>query len=231
MLKVPHVSSLETLSYFGTNRVGSNLVPDDCSALFSAHLHDFLPSDAELILYEAEIDHGQAFRCLNALTLPLQVLAAVPSAVFSGLSSVFGQKCTVDHPFCWVRKEYSTRSFFRVYGNRIEINEPQIRIPFGFLGCGSWNSDQIVNHPFDRGAFGFSVVRGYSKEHACLVFPIFGGVVARHRCQCNGPLWNRCCTDCGKKMWSLNYDSFVVVPVSHTRFHGIGGWWCVSNDD
>ncbi|GAX15728.1 hypothetical protein FisN_3Hh203 [Fistulifera solaris] len=188
------------LRYFGTNRAGSNLVPDDCSAFYSAYLDDFLPVNAEVVLYEAEIDHGQAFRCCSALTLPLQFLFKVPSAVFSGLVSTL-LHCSFDQPWCWVRKEYSSRTFFRVYGNRIEINQPQLRIPFGFLGCGSWNSDQSVNHAFDRGAFGFSVVRGYSSEHACLVFPVFGGVVARHRCQCNGPVWNRMFTDCG-------------------------GWWC-----
>lgn len=210
---------VENSRYFGTNRVGSNLVPDDCGALSSAHFHDFLPSDAELVLYEAEIDHGQAFRCFSTVALPFDLLVALPSAIYSGLSSIFSQKCYFDHPCCWVRKEYSTRSFFRVYGNRVEINEPQIRIPFGFLGCGSWNSDQIVNHPFDRGAFGFSVVRGCSKQHACLVFPICGGNVARHRCQCNGPLWNRMCTDCGKKTWSWDFDSWRLLSfvVPHSR--------------
>lgn len=199
------ITSLFNYRYFGANRAGSNLVPDDCSALFSAHLHDFLPSDAELILYEAEIDHGQAFLCCSAVTLPFELLLAVPSAVCSGLMSSL-LTCPFDQPCCWVRKEYSTRTVFRVYGNRIEINEPKLRIPFGFLGCGSWNGDQIVNHPFDRGAFGFSVVRGYSTEHACLVFPVFGGVVARHRCQCNGPVWNRMFTDCGKKIERIDNE-------------------------
>ncbi len=201
------------ISYFGTNRTGSNLVPDDCSAFFSAYLDDFLPSDAEEVLYAAEIDHGQAFRCCSALTLPLEFLFKVPSAVFSGLVSTL-LHCSFDQPWCWVRKEYSTRTFFRVYGNRIEINQPQLRVPFGFLGCGSWNSDQSVNHAFDRGAFGFSVVRGYSSEHSCLVFPVFGGVVARHRCQCNGPVWNRMFTDCGKNtVRSLRYFTFLSLII------------------
>lgn len=102
---------------------------------------------------------------------------------------------------CYVRKEYNTRSFYRVYANRIEYNRPSLRFPFGLLGCGSWNADQVLTHPFDRGAFGFQQVRAGVTQYLCCLFPSYGGVVARHRCQCYGPVWNRMCTDCG-------------------------GWWC-----
>jgi hypothetical protein len=105
---------------------------------------------------------------------------------------------TCDELCCWVRKEYSARTFFRVYSNRIEFNEPRARIPFGYLGCGSWNEDVIATHPFDRGAFGFSRVNSCTTAHTLGIWPSYGGVVARHRCQCNGPLWNRMFTDCGK---------------------------------
>jgi hypothetical protein len=52
---------------------------------------------------------------------------------------------------------------------------------FDYKGCGSWNSDQIIINQFDRG----------STQHLCCCWQVYGGVVARHRCQCFGPLWNR----------------------------------------
>lgn len=64
-------------------------------------------------------------------------------------------------------------------------------------GCGSWNADSILNHPFDRGAFGFQRARCCSVSYLCCHWPVYGGAVLRHRCQCNGPLWNRMFTDCG----------------------------------
>lgn len=33
----------------------------------------------------------------------------------------------IDEICCWVRKEYSTRTFLRVYSNRIETNNPGLR--------------------------------------------------------------------------------------------------------
>jgi hypothetical protein len=66
-------------------------------------------------------------------------------AVARGLGELF-KGCSCDEVVCWVRKEYSTRNFFRVYPNRIEFNEAKLRIPFGFLGCGSWNSDNITTN-------------------------------------------------------------------------------------
>jgi hypothetical protein len=48
------------------------------------------------------------------------------------------QCCSCDEIVCWLRKEYSTRTFFRVYPNRIEFNVPRMRIPFGLLGCGEY---------------------------------------------------------------------------------------------
>jgi len=69
------------------------------------------------------------------------------------------------------------------------------------VGCGSWNADNILSHPFDRGAFGFQRKKCGAFEYLCCTWPVYGGAVNRHRCQCNGPLWNRAFTDCG-------------------------GWWC-----
>lgn len=116
-----------------------------------------------------------------------------------GLTKVFA-KCACDEPFCWLRKEYSTRTYFRVYPNRIEVNNPTLRIPWGLCGCGSWNADTVVSHPYDRGAFGFRSVKCCVSEFLCCIWPVYGGVVARQRCPCNGSLWPRL-LDCG-------------------------GWWC-----
>lgn len=122
---------------------------------------------------------------------------------------------------CWVRKEYSSRSFFRIYSNRIEVNEPQVRFPFGYLGCGSWNSDKIVVNVFDRGAFGFQHVRAGVSEYLFCCWPVYGGVVARHRCQCNGPLWNRMFTDCGRFYFFLVCSTWILLTHQF-----LGGWWC-----
>jgi hypothetical protein len=99
-----------------------------------------------------------------------------------------------------LRKEYSTRTYLRIYSNRIETNNPSLRVPWGVCGCGSWNGDAVVAHPFDRGAFGFRTVKCCVPELLCCIWPVYGGVVARQRCPCNGPLWPRL-LDCG-------------------------GWWC-----
>ena len=65
-----------------------------------------------------------------------------------GIGKCF-HECTCDEIICWLRKEYSTRTWFRVYPNRIEVNYPKVRF-FGCLGCGSWNADNITSHPFGK---------------------------------------------------------------------------------
>lgn len=203
-------SSLLTSRYFGTWRVGSNLIPDDINGLPSTlGLEKHLAANKNVILYEAEIDQGKAFRCFRLVFVcfftPWGLAWLISQSVYK-LCTI----CTCDEMCCWVRKEYSSRSFFRIYSNRIEVNEPQVRFPFGYLGCGSWNSDKIVVNVFDRGAFGFQPVRVGVPEYLCCCWPVYGGVVARHRCQCNGPLWDRMFTDCGR-LFSLihlpNLDS------------------------
>jgi hypothetical protein len=195
--------------YFGTRRAGSNLVPDDIGGLPSTHLHQHLASNNEVMLYEAEVDHGKAFRSLRCIGLALAMPCAAP-CILSSFGVTHCTKCSCDEMVCWLRKEYSTRTFFRVYSNRIEVNEPSMRCPFGPLGCGSWNADTILVHPFDRGAFGFQYIRSAAWQYLCCCWPIFGGVVARHRCQCFGPVWNRMFTDCGSYVRS----SFVYrLPI------------------
>lgn len=182
--------------YFGTNRAGSNLVPDDIGGLPSTHLAEHLASSKDVILYSAEIDHGKAFRCLRFVYLLLLTPCGFAWLLTQTLFQLC-KVCTCDEVCCWLRKEYSTRTYFRIYPNRIEVNEPAVRFPYGLLGCGSWSADAIVAHPFDRGAFGFQHVRSASVHYLCCCWPVYGGVVARHRCQCNGSLWNRIFTDCG----------------------------------
>lgn len=189
------------LRYFSTNRPGSVMVPDEVLGLPSTHIEHHLASDCDPILYEAEIDQGQAFRCFR----PAFACLCTPwGIIYLATKGISGRMCaafTCDAACCWVRKEYSTRTFFRIYSNRIEINLPTMRVPFGFLGCGSWVADNILTHPFDRGAFGFRRVHCCVINYLCCAWPVYGGAVARQRCQCNGPVWNRMFTDCG-------------------------GWWC-----
>lgn len=188
---------LRSIRSFGRYRAGSNLVPDNIDSLPSTHIHSGLQSDPGDVLYRAEIDHGKAYRCCKPALLLVTIPLCVELYVAQTACACCCDAVRWDEACCWLRKEYSTRSFFRVHPNRIEVNEPALRFPFGLCGCGSWNADNIVAHPFDRGAFGFQSV-SVSHHHLCCLWPACGGVVARHRCQCNGPLWNRMCSDCGR---------------------------------
>jgi hypothetical protein len=188
---------LVPLRYFGTNRAGSVLAPDDISGLTSVHIEAHLASNQDPILYEAEMDVGTAYRCYRLYYFCLFTPWGLAYAVATGFLKVFSL-CPCDEACCYVRKEYSSRRWYRVYSNRIAVNDPAVRIPYGVLGCGSWNADDILSHPFDRGAFGFSRIHCAVMDYLCCMWPVYGGTVARHRCQCNGPLWNRMFTDCGK---------------------------------
>ncbi|KAK1735125.1 hypothetical protein QTG54_014191 [Skeletonema marinoi] len=182
------------LREFGNYRNGTtNLIPDDIDGLPSTHNYKHLASDPDTLLYEAEIDQGHAFRCCQ----PWIAVVCLPYfwvwAAARGLGQVLAG-CTCDEVVCWLRKEYSTRNFFRVYPNRIEFNVPNMRIPFGFLGCGSWNADNIITNPFDRGAFGFRRVKSGVCSLLLCIYPVFGETLARQRCQCNGSLWSGGCS-------------------------------------
>jgi hypothetical protein len=185
-----------------------------------------LATNADLVLYEAEIDHGYAFRCYRLAVLCLFTPWGLLYLASKGCSKLC-KALSCDEACCWVRKEYSTRTFFRVYPNRIVYNHPAVRKPWGFFGyverrisllcprlqlisskslgvdvfslcrCGSWNADKIETNHFDRGAFGFSVQNCGSLAYLCCTWPVYGGTIVRHRCQCNGPVWNRMLTDCG----------------------------------
>lgn len=155
--------------------------PDDIDALPSCQMEEHLNADCDPILYEADKDHGWGFRCVRPLFIVCFSCPVYWAAVITwgGLTRSC-QHCTCDQACCWVRKEYSTRYFYRVYANRIEVNEPKVRL-WGLFGCGSWNADDIYAHPFDRGAFGFRRVAAGDASHLCCLWPTYGGSVARQR--------------------------------------------------
>ncbi|CAB9529109.1 expressed unknown protein [Seminavis robusta] len=168
------------LRTFGRYRPNQVFVPDDIDGLPSSRIRDKLATSPDTLLYTAEIDNGMAWRCVRPCWI-----------VFFQILLTNGCKVHCDEMCCWLRKEYSSRTYYRVYANRIEINNPSARV-FGMLGCGSWAADHVLSHPFDRGAFGFRRVPRGVLPLVCCVFPMFGDVVARQRCQCNGPLWYSC---------------------------------------
>jgi hypothetical protein len=92
-----------------------------------------LATNANLVLYEAEIDHGYAFRCYRLAVLCLCTPWGLVYLASQGCSKLF-KYFSCDEACCWVRKEYSTRTFFRVYPNRIVYNHPLVRKPWGYLG-------------------------------------------------------------------------------------------------
>jgi len=203
--------------YFGTYRNGaSNIVPDDIGGLPSTHIRKGLATNPDTLLYSAEIDHGRAFRCLRPGVICFCTPVAIQFLATQGINKCF-KFCTCDEICCWLRKEYSTRTFFNVYPNRIEVNNPSCRM-LGCFGCGSWNADDVTVHYFDRGAFGFRRVKAGVINHLCCIWPVYGGVVARQRCQCNGSLWDRMCTDC--KGWWCDEWLCDICFCSY-RYYGI----------
>lgn len=179
----------EPLRTFGNFRNGGVVIPDDIDGLPSTWIDGRFPSNPHELLYDAEKDHGQAFRCIRPVILCFITPCGLAYVISRGLSKFFAF-FTCDEACCHVRKEYSTRAHYRVYPNRIVVNYPHVRIPFGFFGCGSWSADAPVAHVFDRGAFGFRRVNCLVINHLCCTWPVYGQVVARQRCPCNGPLWN-----------------------------------------
>ena len=143
-LCMSHLSELDcTLTfgtekrYFGTYRAGSNLIPDDIAGLPSTHISEHLASNMDVLLYEAEIDHGYGFRFYRPeIALFFCTPYGLAYMATHGCSKVLNY-CTCDQACCWLRKEYSTRRFYRVYPNRIVINEPALRIPYGLCECQS----------------------------------------------------------------------------------------------
>jgi hypothetical protein len=180
---------------FGVIRNNSNVMPNDLGALPNAFINTHLARVPEECLYDGEIDQGKAFECLRPTLVCLLLPPCWVLLASSGISTVLGL-CNCDRACCWVRKEYASRTYIRIYSNRIEVNQPTVRIPFGWFGCGSWNADSIAAHPFDRGAFGFRPVLSFSLAYLCCCLPIYGRAVARQRCECNGSLWPRLCSDC-----------------------------------
>lgn len=161
---------------FGQYRVGGgNLPPDDRQGIPSPFVIQHLASDPGPILYQAEMDHGLAYRALRPLGCWSVLLTILnPYRLCSGLL------CSVDETCCWLRKEYSTRNFYYVYSNRIVTNRPQFAFPWAFCTIERWSRDHIITHGFDRGSYGFSRVNSGTIHYCCCCWPLFGGVVARH---------------------------------------------------
>lgn len=143
-----------------------------------------------MLLYEAEIDQAKSWKGIRLL-MPIigffSIVCVTLAALFQSVIRDYGTN--VDQACCWLRKEYSTRTFLRVYPNRIEENSPSCRL-FGMCGCGSWDSDNVRTYQFDRGAFGFHRVNVGLISYLCCIWPVYGWSMARQRCQCNGPLWH-----------------------------------------
>lgn len=190
---IDKVEDLPSQSFGNVYGSTFNVLPDDLSALSDP----YLVVNMNECLYVAEIDQGHAFRCLRPwLPLALACYPVTAAIAASGLVPLLG--CTTcDEMCCWVKKEFSQRVYIKVYPNRVEINYPTMRIPWGLFGCGSWTTDAVRTHPFDRGAFGFRLVH-CTYAHLLCFLPVYGGVVARQRCQCNGS----------------------------PKRHGCNGWWC-----
>ncbi len=156
---------------FGKWRNNSNVIPDDVEGLPVTHIYRHLAAVPSELLYDAKVDPGTAFRCLRPIYLiylcpPMWVYMAA-----TGVQDVL-KNFTCDQTCCWVRKEYSSRSYVRIYSNRIELNQPKLRW-FGAMGCGSWNTDGITIHLFDRGAFGFRRIP-ITYHHMCCFYPVYG---------------------------------------------------------
>mmetsp|Transcript_35186 Transcript_35186/g.51673 ORF Transcript_35186/g.51673 Transcript_35186/m.51673 type:complete len:518 (+) Transcript_35186:41-1594(+) len=211
------------LRHFGTFRNNSNVIPDDIVGLPSTHIIPCLATDTSEILYDVEIDQGAAFGCLRPIILCLAFppcwVYCIPKVMASGVAAILGY-FDCDQACCWVRKEYSTRRFIRVFSNRIEFNQPTCRL-WGMFGCGSWNTDNIQTNPFDRGAFGFRPVSSGVSAYLCCLWPVYGGAVARQRCPCNGSLWPRMFNDCNgwwcdEWLCEMCFCSFKYYQIANT---------------
>jgi len=160
------------------------------------------------------MDQGVAFRCCAYWCW------AVPCfwplyACLNG--SQLNRACDCTPMCCWLRKELSTRTVYRLYANRIEVTAPTTRIPWACCGCGSWNVDNTSVYVFDRGAFGFQRVPCCSSSHCCCCWEPFGGVIGRQRCPCNGSPWPRLLSDCGG-WWC---DEWLCLYLGcHYHYHG-----------
>jgi hypothetical protein len=181
-------------------------IPDNIDALSSTQVEDNF-SQAEL-LYSAEIDHGSAYKaCRIFLLVALPCVWPMLLKKCMDAPQLMFNSCDCSPMCCWVQKEFSTRTrwgdpltcsaftalnlpyhttSYRIWSNRISITSPTTRIPWACCGCGSWNIDNSEDFMFDRGTFGFRRILWGTHLHSCCCWEIFGGVVARQRCPCNG---------------------------------------------
>lgn len=174
---------------FGRFREGAVWVPDNIDGLKATYVSPELP------IYSAQIDQGMAFHAMTILNYlmpcywPYDLMKCAKSPIDCLLFC--DGRCDLTAIRQWVRKEYSTRTVYYIYENRVVTTHPKLRFPWACCGCGSWNIDHYTVNVFDRGAFGFRTVKCGTVEHLCWIWRPFGGVVGRQRCPCNGSLWPR----------------------------------------
>jgi len=176
-------------NYFGQFREGVVWTPDNINRLRATYYSPELP------LYSAKIDQGAAFYSFTIINyiMPCYWVWDLYKCIQNPIKCLVfcDGRCDFLTPCNWVRKEYSTRTVYYVYENRIVITYPKLRFPWALMGCGSWNIDHYSVNVFDRGAFGFRPVKCGTLEHLCWFFRPFGGVVGRQRCPCNGSIYPR----------------------------------------
>eukprot|EP00304_Pavlova_gyrans_P012124 CAMPEP_0206051550 /NCGR_PEP_ID=MMETSP1466-20131121/31734_1 /ASSEMBLY_ACC=CAM_ASM_001126 /TAXON_ID=44452 /ORGANISM="Pavlova gyrans, Strain CCMP608" /LENGTH=487 /DNA_ID=CAMNT_0053426679 /DNA_START=1 /DNA_END=1464 /DNA_ORIENTATION=+ len=173
---------------------------------------DPLDKKNQQILYVAKISMRYKDHVISEGPCAYAIACPFPIMVFQYFLSLWRvytcQGCPegvskFDQPAMWKIKQYDLRTYVHVFNNRIEANYPTVRFPWGILGCGSWNADNVVVHYFDRGAFGFRQVPCATRHHCLCAWEPFGEIAGRQRCPCNGPLidrkgtvrCNQCCCD------------------------------------
>jgi hypothetical protein len=136
---------------------GSVKIPNDIQGLPSTQIGANFPIAGPF--YEAEIDQGYAFQacCLWTFLLPCVWPCTLGILMFD--PSLVCKKFECNPICCWINKEFSTRRVFQIFNNRISMTNPTTRMPWAYLGCGSWSIDNVEVHMYDRGFFGFHRVR------------------------------------------------------------------------
>lgn len=54
-------------------------------------------------------------------------------------------------------------------------------------------------------------------NYLCCIWPVYGETLARQRCQCNGPLWNRMFTDCGEFIYLIYVVYRTRIWIVHLK--------------
>jgi len=142
--------------YATGNEAGSVLIPSHIDGLPSCQIGGNFSNKSPL--YIAKYDEGYAFKCCWNWTLLAP--CCWPYAIYS-----FSPSCLLGvlecFPICcWLRKELSTRTVYRIFTNRIEVSNPTTRFPWAYCGCGSVSScSNVESFFFSFFLFLFSLLR------------------------------------------------------------------------